>query len=230
MWRAGNQAVWTGTEMIVWGGFGGHGVPIDSVLHDHVAVAYHPGTDRWRGLASVPEPWSGDDGPAVSLSDAPRMLVWRRGSLGAYDMTANAWANLGTPSFPPSNCGSTAGPTSVATTAANKVLVWTGGCEAVNGAAYEPSTKRWERIADAPVPILSVASADEVVYAATAKDDVSRVDLSRYSVEEDSWSVLPPAPIPLGQLPFVVWTGREVLVWGGYAVHGDPPTGAAYTA
>ncbi|HLL64748.1 MAG TPA: hypothetical protein VK453_03260 [Micromonosporaceae bacterium] len=47
--RAGHQAIWTGTEMIVWGGRG-----TSPEFPDRDGAAYHPGTGRWRTIASNP--------------------------------------------------------------------------------------------------------------------------------------------------------------------------------
>jgi hypothetical protein len=46
------------------------------------------------------------------------------------------------------------------------------------------------------------------------------------------WSVLPPAPIPARENPVVVWTGREIIVWGGQSGPNDNVVnsdGASYT-
>lgn len=45
------------------------------------------------------------------------------------------------------------------------------------------------------------------------------------------WSVLPPAPIPTRDDPVVVWTGQEIIVWGGHSGSHDgvvDADGAAY--
>src|SRR5205807_4897393 len=54
--RTGHQAVWTGREMVVWGGYP-RCCPIDSVIHDPAAAAFDPATNRWRRIADVPPPW-----------------------------------------------------------------------------------------------------------------------------------------------------------------------------
>ena len=48
--RSGHVAVWTGTEMIVWGGWGG-GSP-SNTLND--GGRYNPATDRWTPRSRPP--------------------------------------------------------------------------------------------------------------------------------------------------------------------------------
>ena len=42
------NAVWTGTEMIVWGGF------VGDDIRTYDGAAYNPNTDTWRMLPTVP--------------------------------------------------------------------------------------------------------------------------------------------------------------------------------
>ncbi len=69
--RTYNSTVWTGTEMIVWGGLG-DGVPVNN------GGAYDPATNKWRSLSPPTAPISGAPrrsrrGTAMSASGrAPR--------------------------------------------------------------------------------------------------------------------------------------------------------------
>ncbi|MCA1846562.1 MAG: hypothetical protein LC792_25875, partial [Actinobacteria bacterium] len=92
--RSEHQAAWTGREMIVWGGIK-RCCPIDSEMHDPAAAAYDPATNRWRTIAVVPPPWSGDDGTAVTMA-APggRPAIWRSGRLALYEPDRDTWAEV----------------------------------------------------------------------------------------------------------------------------------------
>ncbi len=86
-----------------------------------------------------------------------------------------------------------------------------------NGMALNPQTRQWRPIADAPsdVPIqIVVWTGDEAIFA----DGTS---LLRYDPTTDRWTTGEPLPgVERGQ-PTVVWTGKEVVVWGGSTlVHG----------
>lgn len=63
--RLGAASTWTGSELIVSGGIDRCG-PVDSVIHAPEAASYAPATDAWEMLPPIPEPWSSDDGGAVS--------------------------------------------------------------------------------------------------------------------------------------------------------------------
>lgn len=78
--RTYHEAVWTGREMIVWGGVT-RCCPIDSVIHDAAAAAYDPETNTWRALPELPEPWTGDGGSAVTTAVGESVFVWRAGKV-----------------------------------------------------------------------------------------------------------------------------------------------------
>ena len=109
--RIAAGAVWTGREMVVWGGVArGSGTP--SAASD--GAAYNPTTRQWRAIASPPSGvlgdagnaavwtgaravfWAGNssDGPAVGATYDPASDTWQRlpkGPLGAREGYASAW-------------------------------------------------------------------------------------------------------------------------------------------
>jgi hypothetical protein len=92
------SAVWTGTELVIWGGMSRLG-------HFADGAAYDPATQVWRPIAGGPlSPRAG----APSVWTGTEMIVW-------------------------SGEGTAPGPQGL-----------------VDGAAYDPRTDRWRRIADAP--------------------------------------------------------------------------------
>ena len=64
---AGHVAVWTGTQMIVWGGTTSQGVTADG-------AAYDPRTDTWTALdeANAPSARYGH----VAVWDGTELIVW----------------------------------------------------------------------------------------------------------------------------------------------------------
>jgi N-acetylneuraminic acid mutarotase len=138
--RSEHAVVWTGTEVLVWGGDVADG------------AAYNPATDRWRRLAASPVTlrtvasygWSGRElivyggyGPPTA-EDAP-LAIEKRGA--AYDPAADTWRPLATSPLEPRLLpGFTAGPGSL--------LVWGGQAfepERVwrNGALYDADANSW---------------------------------------------------------------------------------------
>ena len=110
--RLDASTVWTGGEMIVWGGVNRptHGSPAPR----SDGAAYNPATRKWRNIATAPSgilggggpaaAWTGrrmvvyvgnsPDGPAGSAVYDPRTNTWRRlptGPLGAREQYASVW-------------------------------------------------------------------------------------------------------------------------------------------
>ncbi|MBT8214784.1 MAG: hypothetical protein KJP12_06125 [Acidimicrobiia bacterium] len=96
--RAGASVVWTGSELIVWGGNGGR----DVGPHTDGA-AYDPVADTWRPLAETPQGAHWTDATAVWTGS--EMILW--GGLEdpvrvgvAYDPAADTWRPISDPPGP----------------------------------------------------------------------------------------------------------------------------------
>src|SRR6185369_2492461 len=89
--RTYHYAVWTGTEMIVWGG-GSMGPGL------RTGGRYNPATDTWAAIATAP-PVGGTSGPGLGATvvwTGTEMIVWG-GCCGStnpgarYDPTNDTW-------------------------------------------------------------------------------------------------------------------------------------------
>lgn len=163
--------VWTGAEMIVWGGFEGDG------QRSGVGAAFNLASGTWRVLAAAPIAGRSE---AAMVWTGTEMLVWG-GFIGddrsvddgaAYNPVTDTWRLL--PSAPVTMGGRLTS------------MIWTGD-EAIivnaAAAAYNPVTDSWRRLADPPAfgyPA-SFAGASVIVI-----DDGS---LMLYDLTADSWSV-----------------------------------------
>ena len=91
--RLGPGAIWTGTEMIVWGGTAREGQAGPSAD----GAAYIPRTRTWRTIAPSPP---GVEGGAAVVWTGDEMVVWASnspdGPVGAavYDPTDDSWRRL----------------------------------------------------------------------------------------------------------------------------------------
>jgi hypothetical protein len=201
------------------------------VIHDPAATAYDPATDRWRRIADVPVPWSGDDGSAVTVADDGRPLVWRHRRLAAYDAGVNAWSEVGgvKPESLPSNPGmasTTADPFALGVALDREVFTWTGKSGELQGLAWRASDRTWRRTAtldgQSGAPIS--AGGPGRIFAAAGQS--ARV--VEYSVAEDKWQELPLPPIQTRSAAVLVWTGSELLFWGGIGDEGPQMEGAIW--
>jgi N-acetylneuraminic acid mutarotase len=228
--RTGHQAVWTGTEMVVWGGIG-RCCPIDSVVHDPAAAAYDPAVDRWRRTGDVPPPWSGDDGTAVTVVDGGRPMIWRGGQRAAYDAASNAWSRVSgdaAPSPPEDTArpSTTTDPFAAGVAADHEIFTWTGKSGELHGAAWRPANGTWRRTAtlDAQAGGSLAAGGPGRIYAATGQS--ARV--LEYQINGDRWQELPLAPINTRSAAVLVWTGSDLLFWGGMGDEGPEMDGAIW--
>jgi len=91
--RLGPSAVWTGTEMIVWGGY----ARSENVGQATDGAAYNPATGAWRTIAPSP---SGVQGGAAVAWTSDEMVVWASNSpdgpvgTAVYDPATDSWRRL----------------------------------------------------------------------------------------------------------------------------------------
>jgi hypothetical protein len=112
--RSGHTAVWTGSKMIVWGGWDGVSSEFDT------GGLYDPGTNTWAatGTTGVPTGRSGHSAVWTGSS----MVVWGGDTTtgGLYDPATDAWTATGTAGAP------TARTSHAATWTGAAMIVWGG--------------------------------------------------------------------------------------------------------
>jgi hypothetical protein len=116
-----------------------------------------------------------------------------------------------------------------------------GDLGSADGAAYDPATRRWRRIADAPVANRyghqAVWTGREMIVwggVVTGGSRGGRPDGAAYDPSTDRWRPIAPSPLagpPRSSLDAgqaVVWTGREMIAWGRVTDEDYASEGAAY--
>jgi len=212
-------AVWTGAEMILWGA----SVASDGGT-DVLAIAYDPDSNRWRMLSTAGQPARQD---ASVVWTGNEMIVW--GGLSPTGESADGAAyNPGSDTWRPV-------PPAPIPGRALHTAVWVGTEMVVFGgaalrqvagnevAAFDPVANQWRRLADPPVRPLgrpAVAAGNRLIASSFADDATSGALYDRTS---DVWSVRPRSPIPLWTGVSAVWTGLEMIVWGGERASGSIP-------
>jgi hypothetical protein len=245
--RAEHQAVWTGREMLVWGGIT-RCCPVDSELHDPAAAAYDPATNQWSTIAVVPPPWSGDDGTAVTMVAPPvhttapatgqdgtaggrQPAIWRHGRLALYDRDGDAWTEAPGTQPPPlpgdAALPSTTGdPFALGTAVEGDVFTWTGKAGELQGLAWRPSDGTWRRTATLEAQSGASITAGEPGRIFAAAGQSARV--LEYRIGDDRWEELPLPPVNTRSAAVLVWTGSELLFWGGMGDEGPEMDGAIW--
>ena len=228
--------VWTGSQMIGWGG---------GCCGDFLAdgASYRPATNAWRKLPT--SPLEGRQTAAGAWTGREMVIVggFREEEVGgvvqsvdladaaAYNPATRRWRRL--PSLPTGRRDATA--------------VWDGRDVLVVGGfvsssrppyrrllsgvfAYRPSTNRWRRLSPLPHGRDGHAAvwtgARMLVWGGEVKRDgklvTPRTGLS-YDPATDRWSPIPAATVPGRLGPTALWTGRSMIVASG----GQPVPGAA---
>jgi len=219
--RAFHTAVWTGTEMIVWGGDTGAGFT-------NTGGRYNPGTDTWTATSTTNAPSARRNHTAVwtgtevivwgGCSDAGCSSVTSTG--GRYDPLANGWRPTRRGNVSPRR-----NHTAVWTGA--EMIVWGGcsnfGCSSVTntGGRYDPATDAWTATSLTNAPSArdfhtAVWTGTEMIVWGGATDAGFTDTGGRYNPATDAWTATSLTDAPSARSNHTaVWTGTQMIVWGG---------------
>lgn len=211
-----HTALWTGSEMIIWGGEGPSGAVNDG-------GRYNPATDTWTTIATAGAPSPRARHSAVWTG--PKMIVWGgssgAGSLndgGRYDLASDTWEPITTANAPSARNRHTAVWTGT------EMVVW-GGVDAPvyfgDGKRYDPVNDVWSDITSVGAP--SPRSHHTAVWTGGRMivwgglDNNVMGDGARYNPADDSWAPMSGNSAPAARFKHTaVWTGSEMIVWGGF--------------
>lgn len=222
-------AVWTGSEMIVWGGW-------ESTGYVNTGRRYNPATDTWNAtpLSTTNAP-SARGGSAAVWAGA-EMLIWGGyggtdlNNGGRYNPTTNTWGTpLSTVGAPSARCELA----SVWT--GSEMIIWGGANHSSgtmnNGGQYNPATDTWSTASISSTNAPSARGGHTAVWNGMQMIIWGGYDTypnpintgGRYSpysapptLVHDTWQATSTTGAPsVRRDPSAVWTGSEVIVWGG---------------
>ena len=221
--RSENGAVWTGSEMVVWGG---RAVDPESPVQAFVAAdgaAYDPAENSWRLIAEAPiagraQPlmaWTGREVLVLGGSD-DALEPMTDGA--AYDPAADTWRVL----LPmPSNVAT--GLTAFTWTGEELIILAADGA----GAAYSPTDDTWRELPESPLPgdlwNLGLVWTGEEAIAMAYPNGISVTAVgAAYDPQTGAWRELPESPVVAlnGWAP--VWIDGEILVISRSLATGQP--------
>jgi N-acetylneuraminic acid mutarotase len=228
-----HTAVWSGSEMIVWGGY-------DGSSDVKTGGRYNPNTNSWTATSTTNAPTRRESHKAVWAGS--EMIVWggfntATGYLntgGKYNSGANSWTATSTTNAPSARSGHRVVWTD------SEMIVW-GGFNGIsyfnNGARYNPGTNTWAATSTTNAPIArsihtAVWSGNEMIVWG-GYDGFNYLGTGgRYNPSTDSWTATSSSNAPPGRLRHTgVWTGSEMIVWGGIlSFNIDTNTGGRYCA
>ncbi len=206
-------AIWTGTEVIVWGGY----TSLDILDRGY---RYDPVADTWAEISRLNAPSPRAFHTAVWTGS--RMLIWGGtdpvqafNTGGSYDPVTDTWHTMSTTGAP--------APAYIHT------AVWTGSEMLVRGqdpqgGRYDPVSDTWRPMssAGAPTPGFSVrgvwTGTEFLLWGGYLNPDGSGLLIKggRYNPATDSWALISTKSQPVPRLfHTAIWSGTEMLVWGG---------------
>jgi N-acetylneuraminic acid mutarotase len=221
--RSAHTAVWTGSEMIVWGG-------APPALNS--GGRYNPSTNAWAPTstgANVPSPRAGH----FAFWTGSEMLIWGGGDNtgGRYNPSTDSWVPTSTGAGVPPECN-----LSTAVWTGTDMIVFGGQCGTNQGARYNLATNSWSSISTgAGVPAArynhsAVWTGSKMIVwgGIDASAGGSLSSGAAYDPPTDSWTAIA-SQVPLARgWQTTVWTGNEMIVWGGQTTNVDLNSGVRY--
>jgi N-acetylneuraminic acid mutarotase len=217
--RSGHTAVWTGTEMIIWGG-----QDISNYLD--TGARYTPSTDSWIATST-------NSAPSARLSHTAvwtgaRMIVWggtgpdgQLNTGGSYDPSTDSWAGTSTRNAPPARAQQTAIWTG------SQMIVWGGlfgpfHTVLDSGGRYDPTADIWTNTNITNTPMARVnhtavwTGSEMIVWGGNDSFGNGFNDGGKYNPTADSWTAITLTNAPAYRSSHTsIWTGTEMIVWGG---------------
>src|SRR5438874_1986800 len=215
--RASYTAVWTGSEMIVWGGLGP--IPLNT------GGRYNPSTDSWVATTTTNAPAVRSYHTAVWTGN--EMIVWGGlnddnllNSGGRYNRITDSWIPTTITNAPDARYLHTAVWTG------NEMIVWGGLNDNLlnSGGRYNPRTDNWVATTTTNGPgarsghTAEWTGTEMIVWGAQdGEPQFHALDTGgKYGPATDTWTATSTTDAPDGRaVHTAAWTGSEMIVWGG---------------
>lgn len=216
--REFHTAVWTGSEMIIWGGY--------DPYYFNTGGRYDPATDSWKNtkISGAPSArylhtavWTGTE-----------MIIWGGSGSGAnysnvggrYNPNTNSWQSIIITGAPSPRVEHTA------IWDGTQMIIFGGKGQSNNllndGGLYDPLNNSWQNINTdgAPSPRsghTSIWSGSEmIIWGGYDGSSTYSNTGGRYNPNNHSWQVTSLLSAPVGRINHsAVWTSTEMIIWGG---------------
>jgi N-acetylneuraminic acid mutarotase len=234
--RTRHTAVWTGSELLIWGGRDG-----DSRLA--TGIRYDPVMKRLSAISTLGAPSPRDDHTAVWTGT--EMIIWGGDTGlasqpgGRYNPRTDTWRATTLTDAPDSRRED-----HTAVWTGTEMIVWGGYDGGVffaytydDGARYDPVLDRWTALPSTNQPTRRAwhraVWTGQVMIVWGGEPDPGYGNQHQtgavYDPVQNTWSPMSTTGVPAGRSLFdAVWTGTEMLIWGGRPGSGSRG-GARYT-
>jgi hypothetical protein len=220
--RIDHTAVWTGSEMLIWGGLSSS--PNQPV---NTGSRYNPTTDSWASISGLNAPARRHNHTATW--DGNLMVVW--GGTGwappqplntgaRYDPGSDSWSSMNYTNVPAGRTHHTA------VFNGTETIVWGGLGFAPSeplddGGIYNASTNLWRPISGSGVARQkhSAVWMDQVMTVWGGEPDMTGVATNSgdaFRPEYDCWGLVTQNLAPVARKDYsAVWADNEMIIWGG---------------
>lgn len=213
-----HTAIWTGSRMIIWGGFGGTNPLMTGAQYDPVG-------NSWTATATAGAPTGRYAHTAIWTGT--RMIVWggfdgvtRVFSGGQYDPVGNSWTATDTTTAPAGRSVHTAIWTGT------KMIVWGGsalaGGYSNTGGQYDPVGDSWTQTTTTLAPVGRIAhsavwtGSKMIIWGGIDNGLTNQNTGGLYDPVGDSWTATSTGGAPAPRVSHTaVWTASRMIVWGG---------------
>jgi uncharacterized repeat protein (TIGR01451 family)/fimbrial isopeptide formation D2 family protein len=206
--RYGQTAVWTGSEMIVWGADNGY---------YNTGGKYNPSTDSWAATTTTNAP--SPRGYHSAVWTGSEMIVWGGFDASGFLNTGGRY-NPGSDSWIPTSTTNAAAARAFQTAVwtGTEMIVWGGNYGSLNtGGRYNPSSDSWAATSTTNAPSARYnhtavwTGSEMIVWGGTGGGNTG----GRYNPSTDSWTATSTTGASPAANHTAVWTGTEMIVWGG---------------
>ncbi len=228
--RYQHSAIWTGSNMVVYGGYGSS----CSSIYCNDAASYNPTSDTWAPNSS---PSIGGRYRHTAVWTGTEMIVWGGSGSSSYladgarfNPSTGVWTTL--PAVPSGIVGRY-GHTAVWT--GTEMIVWGGYSPSYlnTGAAYNPSTNAWRTLSTTGAPsaryyhAAAYAGGKMIVFGGYSSSCSSSYCNDAYSYDPgaNTWTTLASPGLDARYLPSGITggaTGNTAIFWGGYGSYVSP--------
>ena len=224
--REGAASVWTGSELVLIGGTTG------DQLARPVAAAFDPSEGSWRQLAALDDlfglsagaVWTGDEvlmvGGLYLCPELGSVCTDSRPIMLSLDVASDAVTEIDVSGTPAEDRI-----VGLVGWAGSEAILRTYENPAVGVKRFDPGSSVWR---DGPSSLCEVET--EAPHQSVFLDDRLAVPcgssrLQIYDADSDTWGISESGPSPLHARvsSAIVWTGTELIVWGGQQADPEDP-------
>ena len=216
--REGHTAVWTGSEMIIWGG------EIYPIMVFNTGGRYNPTTDSWAATNTNNTPNARTNHTAVWTGS--EMIVWGGRDENFSGVNTGGRYNPGTDNWTPTTTTNAPEPrdSHTAVWTGSEMIAWggVGQLDYLNsGGRYNPTTDTWTATSTVNAPsgrfhhTAVLIDSEMIVWGGF--DGSNELNTGgRYNPDTDTWAATSTTNAPdARELHTAVSTGNEMIVWGG---------------